>query len=298
VLSMSDLYEKENPFIASKEDTTAQASTKTDVKDSCKPAEEGATFVCDKVNPDSTLISDEPTTSRKLGLEDLNEAIESTENMDMENSGKETRGDDTVESDPKEADLQEDVGPDVDTSLGQQDKPAVEVDVVADEEISNLETDPVEDVDYGNSLENADAEESKETEDESKKDDQEEDSGGKENEEDVVNVDELKLDDMPLAHRLGESMAKRLRSNKGKVVLSENKNPKKKITGVIETPKSKTKSTGVGPKKGWSKVTVKNVVGSSRKRKTVYSSDSEYDVEMDVLNGIPQNPRKLMGRRT
>jgi len=40
----------------------------------------------------------------------LNEAIESTENMDVDNSGKETGGDDSVESDPKEADLQEDVG--------------------------------------------------------------------------------------------------------------------------------------------------------------------------------------------
>jgi len=128
-MSMFDLYEKENPFAASKEDTTAQASTKTDVKDSCKPSEEGATPVCEKGNLDSTLISDEPATSRKLGLEDLNEAIESIENMDMDNSGKETGGDDSVESDPKEADLQEDVGPDVDTSLGQQDKPAVEVDV-------------------------------------------------------------------------------------------------------------------------------------------------------------------------
>jgi len=56
------LHEKENPFAASKEDTTAQASTKTDVKDSCKPAEEGATPVYDKGNPDSTLISDEPAT--------------------------------------------------------------------------------------------------------------------------------------------------------------------------------------------------------------------------------------------
>jgi len=83
--------------------------------------------------------------------------------MDMDNSDKEIGGDDSFESDSKEADLQEDVGLNVDTSLGQQDKPAVEVDVVADEENFNPKIDPVEDVDSGNSLENADVEESKET---------------------------------------------------------------------------------------------------------------------------------------
>ena len=136
-LSISDLYEKENPFAASKEDTIAQASTNTDVKYSCKQAEEGATPVCEKGNPVSTLIFDEPTSSRKLGLEDLNEAIESTENMDVDNSGKETGGDDSAESDPKEADLQEDVEPDVGTSLGQHDKHDIEADVVTDAENSN-----------------------------------------------------------------------------------------------------------------------------------------------------------------
>jgi len=156
-LSMSNLYEKENPFAASKEDTTAQASTKIDDKDSCKPAEDVATPVCEKGNPDTTLISDEPTSSRKLGLDDLNDAIESTENMDVNNSSKETGGDDSVENNPKEADVQNNVGLDVGTSLGQQDKPDIEVDVVANEENSNPKTDPVEDVDTGNSLENAHA---------------------------------------------------------------------------------------------------------------------------------------------
>ena len=75
---MSDLYEKENPFATYKGDTIVQTSTKTDDKDSFKPAEEVATPVCEKGNLDSTLISDKPTASRILGLEDLNEAIEST----------------------------------------------------------------------------------------------------------------------------------------------------------------------------------------------------------------------------
>jgi len=165
-----------------------QASTKIDDKDSLKTTNGVATPVSEKGKPDTTLISDEPASSRKLGLEDLNEAIESTEIMDVDNSIKESGGDDSVESDPKEADLQEDVGPDVGTSMGQQDKPDVEIDVVADEENSNPETDPVEDVDSGDSLENAHSEESAGTEGGSEKEEEEEDSGDKENEKDVVNV--------------------------------------------------------------------------------------------------------------
>jgi len=72
---MSGLYKKENPFIAFKGDTIVQTSTKTDDKDSLKPAEKVATPVCEKGNLDSTLISDKPTSSRKLGLKDLNEAV-------------------------------------------------------------------------------------------------------------------------------------------------------------------------------------------------------------------------------
>ena len=43
----------------------------------------------------------------------------------------------------------------------------------------------------------------------------------------MVDVDELGLDDVPLAQTLGDSVAKRLRSNKGKVVPPGNKAPKK-----------------------------------------------------------------------
>ena len=92
-------------------------------------------------------------------------------------------------------------------------------------------------------------------------------------------------------------MAKRLRSNKGKVVPSENKTPKKTTTDVTETPKSRTKFAGVGPKKGWSKVTVKNVASSSRKRKAISSSEYEYDVEEDVLNIIPSGVKKSAGKK-
>jgi len=185
--------------------------------------------------------------------------------MDVDNSGKETGGGDSVESDSKEADLQDDVGLDVGTSLGQQDK----VDVEVDGENSNPDTDPVEDDVFKNFLENAHAKESKGTEDESEKDEEEEDSGDRENEKDVVNVDELEVDDVPLAQRLGDNMAKRLRSNKGKVVPSGNEIPEKETTTVTETPKSKIKTAGVGPKECRSKVKGKSVVGSLRKRKVI-----------------------------
>jgi len=66
---------------------------------------------------------------------------------------------------------------------------------------------------------------------------------------------------------------------------------------VIETPKSKTKSAAVGPKKGLSKVTVKNTASSSRKRKDVSSSDSKYDVEKEVLNIIPSGVKKSAGKK-
>ena len=123
---------------------------------------------------------------------------------------------------------------------------------------------------FGNSLENVHAEEGKGTKDGSEKDEEEEDSGDKEIEKDVVNVDELELDDVPLAQRLDDSMAKRLRSNKGRVVASGNETPKKTTATMTETPKSQTKSASVGPRKRWSKVIVKSVVGSSRKEDEGY----------------------------
>jgi len=91
-------------------------------------------------------------------------------------------------------------------------------------------------------------------------------------------------------------MAKRLRSNKEKAVLSET--PKRTTTIVTETPKSKTKSAGVGPKKGWGKVTVKNVVGSSMKRKVISSSEYEYDVDENALNIVPSAVKKSAGKKT
>ncbi|MCI94732.1 hypothetical protein A2U01_0116030, partial [Trifolium medium] len=64
-------------------------------------------------------------------------------------------------------------------------------------------------------------------------------------------------------------IAKRLRSSSGQVVPS------------ASVPvKTKRKTIGVGPKKGWSKVIVPaDKRKKNLKRKDVPSSDSEYDVE-------------------
>ena len=70
----------------------------------------------------------------------------------------------------------------------------------------------------------------------------------------------------------------------------------KSDTSVTETPKSRTKTVGVRPKKGWSKVKI--TAGRSKKRKVVSSSDTKFDVEEDVLNIIPSATKKSVGKKT
>jgi len=65
----------------------------------------------------------------------------------------------------------------------------------------------------------------------------------------VVNVDELVVDDVPLAQRLGDSMAKRLRSNKGKAVPSGNETPEKATATLTETLKARLKRLVLDPSK-------------------------------------------------
>ena len=283
-LSMTDLYKKGNPFKAAEEGSTAQAARNANDGDASKMSSDVATPGCAKGKPDSTLISDDLVSGRKLGLEHLNDAIEITENMDVSNPDNETGIDDSVENIPKETDGQDNVGPDVSTYLGQL------VNLTGDEDVIPIvETNLEEDVNPDNIVENSHTEVSGRSDGDSEKDEEEVDS---ESDKDVVDVDELDLDDVPLAQTIGDSVAKRLRSNKGKVVPSTRKSSKKTATDVAETPKSRRKTAGVGPKKSWSKVMVKNVDGISRKRKVVSSSDYEYDVEMDALNIIPSESKK------
>jgi hypothetical protein len=70
----------------------------------------------------------------------------------------------------------------------------------------------------------------------------------------VVDVDELDLDNIPLANTPGGGVAKRLRRNKGIDVTPSTTIPKKMaVSAVTETPR-RTKTTRIGPKKSWSKV--------------------------------------------
>jgi hypothetical protein len=84
-------------------------------------------------------------------------------------------------------------------------------------------------------------------------------------------------------------MAKRLRSSSGKVVPTATK-----------TPITRMKSTVVGPKKKWSKVTPKATTGKKgKKRKLVESSDSEYEhFEEDVSPILVSVTKKSVGKKT
>jgi hypothetical protein len=223
----------------------------------------------------------------------LNDVIESTENMGVSNPDNETGGDDSVENVPKETLGQENVEPDVSTSLGQPAKPSGEEENVSVERVPSVESDSENEMDLKKIVEKSHLEEGSDSGDDSKRNDEEADESVK----DVVDIDKLNMEDVPHAQTLGDSMGKRLRSNKGKVVPSANKTSKKTDTTVTKTTKSRTKSAGVCPKKGWSKVMVKTAAGSSRKRKAVSSSEFEYDADMDVSNIIPYEFKKVDGKK-
>jgi len=89
--------------------------------------------------------------------------------------------------------------------------------------------------------------------------------------EDLVNIDDRVYGDISTAKREVERVAKRLRSNKRKVVYHED-----------ETPKFKNKTAGIDCKKIWSKVKVKSTATRSRKRKVASSDESDYYVGEDV----------------
>jgi len=253
-LSMSDLYVKENPFKDSEADSTAKASKNTENEETSKTSPDVATPDREKGNPDATLISDVPESGRKIGLEDLNDAIDSDEYMDVDisNIGNQTKGDDSVEKYPEKNDVQEDVGPDFGTSLGQPKNPVDDITTVIDEKDPSFDSDPEKEVNSGNTVVNCHSEENVEYEEDPKEGQEEDCSEDREKDQNVVDVDNLSSDEIPLINTLGESVAKRLRSNKGKIVTSITRAPKKttsKTLSVFESPKTKIKPIGVGLKK-------------------------------------------------
>jgi len=127
-LSMTNLYEKENPFISTVVEPNVGASKKdpkiNDAEATGKIAADVASFEVEKGNPDTTLKSVVYESDRKLGLEDLNVVVDSTENMNVNDSkpDDENMGDDSIQPSPEEIDEPKDVGPDVGTSLDQHDQ--------------------------------------------------------------------------------------------------------------------------------------------------------------------------------
>ncbi|KAI5384546.1 hypothetical protein KIW84_071522 [Lathyrus oleraceus] len=97
----------------------------------------------------------------------------------------------------------------------------------------------------------------------------------------VVNVDDLTSDKEPFTNIMTLGIAKRLPRRKGKVMMFEDspsKEVKRKSGGMKSTPSRSSKGKShVGPARSWSKVNT-----PTRKRKVVYSSDYEFEVEEDV----------------
>jgi len=180
-LYMTDSLINDNPLKSTKAETSMQDVTKDD--ECFNISADVSTPDHDKGNPDETLISNLPESDRKLGLENLNDAIDSTENMDIDTGN---HINDFVERGPDVTNVQGDVGPDVETSLGQ---PSSIVGVTTtDGKNSSFETSREMNVD---SVENSYSEDGKESEQISKETQEEECSTNKEKDKDVVVVDEL-----------------------------------------------------------------------------------------------------------
>ncbi|KAL5156381.1 hypothetical protein HKD37_U058824 [Glycine soja] len=88
---------------------------------------------------------------------------------------------------------------------------------------------------------------------------------------DLIDLEEVESDEEPIANKLAPGIAERLQSRKGKTLITR--------SGRIKTMAQK-KSTPITPTTSrWSKVAI-----PSKKRKEISSSDSDDDVELDVLD--------------
>jgi len=125
---MVDLYEKKNPFVSIVVEPSYGISAKdlknAEAEENLEIASDVATSTAGKGTPDETLALVVSESGRKLGLEDLNAAIDSTEVMDVDNPNidEENVINDLDQTSPKKSDDQKGVRPDVGTSLHNQDK--------------------------------------------------------------------------------------------------------------------------------------------------------------------------------
>jgi len=100
-LSMVDLYEKENPFISTVLEPSIGVSEKAlktiDIEATLKIGTDVASPEGEKGNPDKNPKFHCLWIWEKLGLEDLNYAIDSTENMDVDEADNENVVDNSVQ---------------------------------------------------------------------------------------------------------------------------------------------------------------------------------------------------------
>jgi len=113
---------KENPFISTVVEPCISVSEKTrktvDTEETLKIDANGASLEVEKGNPDKTLNSTIPESGKKLGLENMNVAIDSTINMDVDEVDDENVVNNSVQPSLEKTNIRKDVGPD-DIPLGQ-----------------------------------------------------------------------------------------------------------------------------------------------------------------------------------
>jgi hypothetical protein len=287
-LTMEDLYLKENPFNLPHVDSNVESSGKetkdvvvetlkgnaaTDPEEAFDTAERSKGF--EKGKSEKTLNFTDDKTVENLRVDDKNGDDSGTCKM------AETMASKVADN----TEISKTVEIPADTSLDQQNvsldagkytddvEPNVEVHVPVDNDIpptdENKKTTTM-------SLEAVDDSDDERT---------------VEHDDNVIDLDDVNSDlNQTIANTYKEnSMVKRLRSSSGKVVPAGAKMP---IT--------RLKSTVVGPKKKWSKVTPKATTRKKgKKRKTVESSDSEYaNVEEDVSPILVSTTKKSIGKKT
>jgi len=93
---------------------------------------------------------------------------------------------------------------------------------------------------------------------------------------DTLNVEDLESDDEPIGKRLTSNIINRLKKRKGKNSLNES-----------QPSNALNKSNDVDPTKGWSKVSIPATKNKLLKRKEMSYSDSDYEVEQDVIDIVP-----------
>jgi len=259
-LSMNDVYEKKNPLISTiikpNFGTSEKDSKSIDVEATVKTIFDVVSSKVKKGNPDVILKSFASESNRNIGLENLDTARDSPEHINMYDPKTDDKimEEDSIQCSPEKIDEQEDVELNVETFMSQQDKQDND-DGISKEDESGQETGSDKGVSSGHYADKPPLEEEEHISVEA---DPEEDVYGNKGDEDMVNVDDIVSDDISLVEREVESVANRIRSNKGKAVLTE-----------VETPKTKNKTVVVGPKKVWSKVKVKSTSRRTRKRKVV-----------------------------